>query len=152
MIRAILSVAAMLLALTGCGQAPDLTPTVTRNPDQQQIAKDARRPEITAEKVAGDIVGKKLSIPELHGNGAAEQWIFDADEFRQANIQEQTVTSTGETLVVFVTTGSIPRPNKAQIHIAGKLELQYEWKADKWVLATIRNLTVRYTVAAHAEK
>jgi hypothetical protein len=150
MIRRITSAAVVLVALTSCGQAPDPSPTVTRNPDQQQIAKDASRPEITAEKVAGDIVGKKLSIPELHGNGAAEQWIFDADEFRQANIQEQTVTSTGETLVVFVITRSIPKPDKAQIHVAGKLELQYVWKADKWVLATVRNLTVRYTVAGPA--
>lgn len=137
----------MLLALTGCGQAPDPTPTVTRKPDLEQIAKDARRPEITAEKIAGDIVGKKLSIPGLHGDEPAEQWTFAAGELRQVNIQEMTVTSTGETLVVFVTTGSIPRPNKTNIQIGGKLELQYEWKADKWVLATIRNLTVRYTRA-----
>lgn len=147
MVRAITSVAIMLLALTGCGQAPDPTPTVTRKPDLEQIAKDARRPEITAEKIAGDIVGKKLSIPGLHGDEPAEQWTFAAGELRQVNIQEMTVTSTGETLVVFVTTGSIPRPNKTNIQIGGKLELQYEWKADKWVLATIRNLTVRYTRA-----
>jgi len=147
MVRAITSVAIMLLALTGCGQAPDPTPTVTRKPDLEQISKDARRPEITAEKIAGDIVGKKLSIPGLHGDEPAEQWTFAAGELRQVNIQEMTVTSTGETLVVFVTTGSIPRPNKTNIQIGGKLELQYEWKADKWVLATIRNLTVRYTRA-----
>ena len=147
MVRAITGVAIMLLALTGCGQAPDPTPTVTRKPDLEQIAKDARRPEITAEKIAGDIVGKKLSIPGLHGDEPAEQWTFAAGELRQVNIQEMTVTSTGETLVVFVTTGSIPRPNKTNIQIGGKLELQYEWKADKWVLATIRNLTVRYTRA-----
>ena len=40
--------------------------------------------------------------------------------------------------------------NKTQIRVAGKLELQYEWKTDKWVLATIRNLTVRYTIAGPA--
>ena len=150
MIRRTTSVAVVLVALTSCGQAPDLSPTVTGKADLQQIAKDARRPEITAEKIAGDIVGKKLAIPELHGNGAVEQWIFYADEFRQANIQEQTVTSTGETLVVFVITRSNLKPDKTQIHVAGKLELQYEWKTDKWVLATLRNLTVRYTLAAHA--
>jgi hypothetical protein len=150
MIRAINSVAVAFLALAGCGQAPDLSPTVTRKADLQQIAKDARRPEITAEKVAGDIVGKKLSIPEVHGDEAEEPWTIAASEIRQVNIQEQTVTRTGETLVVFVTTGSIPRPNKAQIQIAGKLELHYEWKADKWVLTTVRNLTVRYTIAGPA--
>src|SRR5258706_9142032 len=113
MIRTITSVAMILVALTGCGQVPDPSPTVTRKPDLQQIAMNARRPEITAEKIAGDIVGKKLAIPELHGNGALEQWVFDADEFRQANIQENTVTSTGETLVVFVITRSNPKPDKA---------------------------------------
>jgi hypothetical protein len=141
----------LLVALTGCGQAPDPSPTVTRKVDLQQIANNARRPDITAEKIAGDIVGKKLSIPELHGGGADEPWIFDASEFIRVNIQEDTVTSTGgETLVIFVTTRSHPKPDKTQIHVAGKLEVQYEWKADKWVLATIRNLTTRYTVAGPA--
>ena len=56
----------------------------------------------------------------------------------------------GETLVVFVTTRSNPKPGKTQIRVARKLELQYEWKTDKWVLATIRNLTVRYTIAGPA--
>ena len=140
----------MLLALTGCGQAPDPSPTITGNADLQQIATDARRPEITAAQIAGDIVGKKLLIPELHGDKADEQWTFAASEFRQVYIQEQTVTSSGETLVVFVTTGNVPRPHKAPIHIAGKLELQYVWKADKWVLATVRNMTVRYTAAGPA--
>ena len=148
--RIFFSFTVVLLALTGCGQAPDPSPAGTFKPDLQEIAKNARRPEITAEKIAGDIVGKKLSIPELHGDGAAEQWVFDASEFRQVNIQEKTVTSSGETLVVFVTTRSNPQPNKAQIHVAGKLELQYEWKTDKWVLATIKNLTVRYTTSAPA--
>ena len=97
------------------------------------------------------MVGKKLAIPELHGDGAEEPWVFDASEFIHINIQENTVTSTGgETLVVFVTTRSNPKPDKTQIRVAGKLELQYEWKADRWGLATIRNLTVRYTVAGPA--
>jgi len=142
--------AIVLLALAGCGQAPDPSPTITGKADLQQIAKDARRPDITAEKIAGDMVGKKVSIPEVHGYEPAEQWTFAASEIRQVNIQEMTVTSAGETLVVFVTTGSIPRPKKTNIQIGGKLELQYEWKTDKWVLATIRNLTVRYTPAAPA--
>ena len=118
MVRAITSAAIVFLALTGCGQAPDPTPTVTRKADLEQIAKDARRPEITAEKITGDIVGKKLAILELHGDEPAEQWTFAANELRQVNIQEMTVTSTGETLVVFVTTGSIPRPNKTNIRLA----------------------------------
>lgn len=146
MIRVVMNAAAVLLALTGCGQAPDPAPTGTRKPDLQEIAKNARRPEITAETIAGDIAGKKLSVPELHGDYAEEQWTIDAGAIRQLNIQEKTVTGNGETLVVFVTTASMQKPNKAKIQIAGKLELQYEWK-DKWVLATVRNLTVRYTVA-----
>jgi len=150
MIRTILSVAIVLLALTGCGQAPEPSPTATPRSDLPQNARNARRPEITAEKIAGDIVGRKLSIPELHGDGPDEQWIFDAGEFLKVNIQEKTDTSSGEKLVVFVITRSNPQPDKAQIHVAGKLELQYEWKADKWVLATVKNLTVRYTTPGPA--
>ena len=147
MIRPITIAAVVLAALTSCGQAPAPSPTVTRKVDLQQIAKNARRPDLTSEKIAGDIVGRKLSIPELHGDGADELWVFDASEFIHVNIQEDTVTTTGgETLVVFVTTRSDPKPDKSQIYVAGKLELQYEWKADKWVLATIRNLTARYTI------
>jgi hypothetical protein len=151
MIRRITSAAVVLAALTSCGQAPDPSPTVTRKVDLQQIAKNARRPDITAEKIAGDIVGRKLSIPELHGAGAVEPWIFDASESIRVDIQEDTVTSNGgETLVVFVTTRSHLKPDKTQIHVAGKLEIQYEWKVDKWVLAGIRNLTTRYTVTGPA--
>ena len=143
------SAVVLVAALTGCGQAPDPSPNVTHQVDLQHIAKAARRPDITAEKIAGDIVGRKLSIPELHGDGVDEPWIFDASEFIHVDIQEDTATSnSGETLVIFVTTRSNPKPDKTTIHVAGKLELQYEWKADKWVLATIRNLTARYTVAA----
>src|SRR3954469_10393025 len=150
MIRTNLSVAIALLALSGCGQAPEPSPTAIGRSDLPQNAKDVRRPEITAGKIAADIIGKKLSIPELHGDGPDEQWIFDASEFLQVNIQEKTDTRAGETFVAFVVTRSNPAPNQAQIHVAGKLELQYEWKADKWVLATIRNLTVRYTASGPA--
>src|SRR5437588_323659 len=121
MSRAISSVVIMLLALPGCGQAPESSPTVSGKADVQQIARNARRPDITAEKIAADIVGKKLSIPELHGDGADEPWVFDAGESIHVNIQEDTVTSTGgETLVIFVTTRSNPKPDKKQIHVAGK--------------------------------
>ena len=151
MFRPVASAAVLLAALFGCGQAPDPSPDVTRNVDLQQIAKAARRPDITAEKIAADIVGRKLSIPELHGEGPDEPWVFDANEFIRVNIQEDTVTRTGgETLVIFVTTRSHPKPDKTQINVAGKLEVQYEWKADKWVLTTIRNLTARYTVSGPA--
>jgi hypothetical protein len=151
MIRAILIVAIVLPALAGCGQAPDPTPTVMGKADLQEIARSARRPDITADKIAGDLVGRKLSIPELNGGGADQQWIFDASQFIRINIQQDTVTSTGgKTLVIFLTTRSNPKSGKTQIHIAGKLELQYEWKADKWVLATVRNLTAHYTAAGPA--
>ena len=96
--------------------------------------------------IAGDIVGKKVSIPELTGDGAKNQWTFEASEFRQINIQEKYLTNTGLTLATFITTRNNPKPGEAQIHVSGKLELQYEWKTGQWVLATVKNLTFRYTV------
>jgi hypothetical protein len=146
MLRFVLTFSTILFTLMGCGQAPDPTSTVTGKPDTQQLVQNARRPEITTEKIAGDIVGKKVTVSELTGDGADVQWTFEASEFRQVNILEKNITNTGLTLVIFMTTRNNPKPDKAQIHASGKLELQYEWKAGQWVLATAKNLTFRYTV------
>jgi hypothetical protein len=146
MLRIILSSSAMLFALAGCGQAPDPSSTATGKPDPLQLVQNSRRPEITTEKIASDIVGRVVKISELTGDGPTDEWTFEASEFRQVNIVEKNLTNTGLTLVIFMTTRSNPKPDEAQIHVSGKLELLYEWKAGLWVLATLKNLTFRYTV------
>src|SRR5664279_4229505 len=133
MLRTVLSFTAIFFGLTGCGQAPDPSPTVAGKSDPHQLVQNARRPEITSEKIADDIVGKKVSITEMTGDGPEDEWTFDASEFRQVNILEKNITNTGLTLVTFMTTRNNPKRDEAQIHVSGKLQLQYEWKAGRWV-------------------
>ena len=146
MLRSRLSLTVILIALTGCGQAPDPSATVTATPNSLQLVQNARRPEITTEKIASDIVGKAVPISELTGDGPKDEWTFETSEFRQVNILEKNVTSTGLTLVIFMTTRNNPKPDEHQVQVSGKLELQYEWKAGQWALANVKNLTFRYTV------
>lgn len=146
MLRTVSSLAAILVGVTGCGQAPDPSSTATDTPNSVQIVQNARRPEITTEKIAADVVGKKVSISELTGDGPDDEWTFEGSEFRQVNILEKTVTNSGVTLVVFMTTKNNPASDQVQIHVSGKLELQYEWKAGQWDLTHIKNLTFRYTI------
>ena len=150
MLRPVLTLVVLLFALTGCGQAPDPASTATIRPDPQQLVQNSRRPEITTEKIAGDLAGKKVSVSELTGDGPGNEWTFNAGNFRQVNILEKNVTNTGLTLVIFMTTRNDPKAGEPQIHVAGKLELQYEWKAGQWALATVKNLTFRYTVGGAA--
>jgi hypothetical protein len=133
--------------LSGCGQASDPAPTVTRKPDLQQLAQHARRPEVTTEKIARDIVGKQVAVAEQNGDGAVKEWTFEAGDFRQINIQETYITNTGVALIIFMATRNTVKPGAAPHHVAGKIELQYKWSAGQWVLATLKNLTFRYTVA-----
>jgi hypothetical protein len=144
--RTSLSLAVMLVVLTGCGQAPDPSSTVTATPNSLQLVQNAHRPELTSEKIASDIVGKVIKIAELTGGGPEDEWTFETSEFRQVNILEKSVTNTGLTLVIFMTTRNNPKPDESQVQVSGKLELQYEWKAGQWTLANVKNLTFRYTV------
>ena len=146
MLRHTLICAAILFALTGCGQAPDASPAVAGRPDPLQLVQNDRRPEITSQQIAKDVVGKKIAISELNGKDPDDEWTFEASEFRQVNILEKSTANGGLTLVIFMTTRGDPQPDEPQMHVSGKLELHYEWKAGHWILATLRNLTFRYTV------
>jgi hypothetical protein len=146
MLRTILSLTTIFIALTGCGQAPDPSATVTATPNSLQLVQNARRPEITSEKIASDMVGKAVKISELTGGGPEDAWTFETSEFRQVNILEKNVTNAGLTLVIFMTTRNNPKPDESHVQVSGKLELQYEWKAGQWALANVKNLTFRYTV------
>jgi hypothetical protein len=146
MIRAIWSVAAILIALTGCGPAAESTSNVARNAHGLQPVQQSGRPEITTANISSDIVGRKVPILELTGSGPEDEWTFDAAEFRQADILEKRMTQNGLTLVIFMTTRNNPGPDEIQLQVTGKLQLRYEWRAGKWMLVSVENLTFRYSV------
>ena len=150
--RTVLSVTAILFALTGCVPAPESSSTVTRNPavpagnpDLLHFVQESGKPEITAEKIVSDIVGRVVQVSELTGAAPATEWTFEADEFRQVDILERHMTENGLTLVIFMTTRNNPRSDEDHVQVSGKLQLQYEWRAGQWILAMIENLTFCYS-------
>ena len=151
--RTVLSVTAIIFALTGCAPAPESSSNVARNPavpagnpDLLHFVQESGRPEVTAEKIVSDIVGRVVPVSELTGAGPATEWTFEADEFRQTEILEKHLTENRLTLVIFMTTRNNPRPDEDHVQVSGKLQLQYEWRTGQWILTTIENLTFRYSV------
>ena len=151
--RTVLSVTAILFALTGCVPAPEPASNDTRNPavqagngDLLHFVQDSGKPELTAEKIVSDIVGRVVQVPALTGPGPETEWTFEADEFRQVGILERHMAENGLTLVIFMTTRNNPRPDEDNVQVSGKLQLQYEWRAGRWVLTTMENLTFRYSI------
>jgi hypothetical protein len=148
--RTVLSVTVILFALTGCVPAPEPSSNVTRNPavpagNRDLFVPESGKPEVTAEKIVSDIVGRVVQVSELTGAGPATEWTFDADEFRQVDILERHMTEKGLTLVIFMTTRNNPRSDEDPVQVSGKLQLQYEWRAGQWILAMIENLTFCYS-------
>lgn len=150
MVRIVLSVTAILFALTGCSPAPESTSNVTPSPGELRLVQEAVKPDIAAEKIGSDIVGRAVHVAELTGAGPETEWTFEAGEFRQVDILEKHVTEKGLTLVIFMMTRNNPRPDEDAVQVSGKLQLQYEWRAGKWILTTIENLTFRYSVGLSA--
>jgi hypothetical protein len=155
--RTVLSVMAILFALAGCVPAPESSSNVTRNPavpagnpDPLHFVQESGKPEVAAEKIGSDIVGRVVEVSELTGAGPATEWTFDADEFRQVDILEKHLTEKGLTLVIFMTTRNNPGPDEDHVQVSGKLQLQYERRAGQWILTTIGNLTFRYSVGLSA--
>jgi len=151
--RTVLSVAAILFALSGCTPAPESVPNVVRNPavpagngDLLHFVQESGKPEVTKEKIVRDVVGRVVQVSEVTGAGPATDWTFEADEFRQVDVLEKHMTEKGLTLVIFMLTRNNPGPDEDHIEVSGKLQLQYEWRAGKWVLASIENLTFRFSV------
>lgn len=144
--RTLLSVAALLLALIGCGPAPDVSSTAARDAKRLQPVQDSGRPEISAEKIVRDITGRVVKVSDLKRAGPRTAWTFDADEFRQVEILERSATESGTTLVIFITTRNNPRADEDAVQVSGKLQLQYRWRAGQWALATVENLTFRYSI------
>jgi hypothetical protein len=114
------------------------------------LVQESVKPEIAAGKIESDIVGQVVQIAELTGAGPETEWTFDAGEFRQVDILEKHMTEQGLTLVIFMMTRNNPRPDEDPVQVSGKLRVQYEWRAGKWILTTIENLTFRYSVGRSA--
>jgi hypothetical protein len=146
MIRTALSAAVILFALTGCWSAPEPASNVSRNADRLQLVQESGRPEVTAEKIVRDIVGRVVQVSELNEAEPETAWRFEANEFRQVAILEKHVTENRLTLVVFMTTRNNPKPDEDPVQVSGKLQLQYQWKAGRWILKTGENLTLHYSI------
>src|SRR5450759_5199048 len=143
--RTVLSVMAILFALTGCVPAPESSSNVTRNPavpagrpDLLHFVQESGKPEVATKKIVSDVVGRVVQVSELTGAGPATEWTFDADEFRQVDILERHMTEKGLTLVIFMTTRNNPRFDEDPVQVSGKLQLQYEWRAGQWILQRLR--------------
>ena len=109
--RTVLSITVILFALIGCVPAPESSSNVTRNAavpagdrDLLHFVQESGKPEVAAEKIVSDIVGRVVQVSELTGAGPATEWTFEADEFRQVNILERRLAENGLTLVIFMTT------------------------------------------------
>lgn len=144
--RSVLSVMAMLVALTGCVPAPESASNATDNAERLQLVQESGASEVTAEMIVRDIVGRVVQVSDLNGTAPETAWTFEADEFRQAGILEKHVTENGLILVVFMTPRNNPGPDEDQVQVSGKLRLQYERRAGRWIITRVENLTFRYSV------
>ena len=150
--RITLSITAMLFALTGCGPAPESSsaagPGASR--DALQSVQSSDRPEITADRIMSDIVGRVVRVAELTEAGPATDWTFEAGEFRHVDILEKHLAENKLTLVIFMTTRNNPQPNEDNVQVSGRLRLHYERKGSRWGLTTIENLSFRYSLGLSA--
>ena len=134
---------AMFCAVAACSPAPDAS---TDRSAVKTAAQDAARPEISAEKVVRDVIGRVVMITDADGSHQPTDWTFEASEFKQVEILEREAGPTAVTIIVFMTTRNNPRPDEDDVQVSGKLKLHYQRKGAEWVLTTIENLTFRYTV------
>ena len=144
-------IAAIVLALTGCGPPPQNPATVAKAPPPakqggMQTVQKSNGPEITTEKVMHDIVGRVVPVSDLAGVGPRDEWTFDASEFRKVDIIDRHVEGEGFTITIFVTTRNNRRENEDDIQVSGTLRLHYEKDGSGWTLKKIDNLTFRYSL------
>lgn len=134
---------ALVAALAGCGPERDAQTSGTA-PALKSV-QQSQHSEITPDKIATDIVGRKIRISDT-GGGNQNEWTFEASEFRRVAIIERKSTGKGETVVVFVTTQNNPEGNEEQVRVAGKLQLTYVRKGGQWVLSEMENLNFQYSI------
>ena len=146
MIRAILISVAIVASLAGCGAKPDSSglPPAAGDAGSLRSVQSSEKPEITADRVSKDVVGRALVIPEVSGAGPNDKWTFEADEYRRIDILDRRFTAAGLDLLVFMLTRS--RPGEGNVQVSGQLKLRYEWKGKQWVLRSIENVSFRYSV------
>ena len=138
---------ALFCAVAACSPAPQSsTGSGPSGPTIQTANQDASRPEITAEKIMRDVVGRVVKITEVNGDGPPTDWTFEADEFKQVKILEREDTPAAAAITVFMTTRDNPGPDEEAVLVSGKLRLHYRRKGGEWVLTTIENLSFRYTI------
>lgn len=141
MFRILLIIAALLLAAAtaGCGPAPEFA-------HDTRAVQVADKAEVAPEQIIKDIVGSVVRISDAAGNGPADEWTFEADEFKQVEILDSQRSGNQLTVLVHMTTRNNPKPDENSIQVAGKLRLRYELKNGKWALDGIENLTFQYSI------
>jgi hypothetical protein len=146
MIRAVLIAAATVAGFVGCGAKPDAPGASSAPKDSGSLrsVQNSEKPEITADRISKDVVGRALVVPEVSGAGPNDKWTFEADEYRRIDILDRRPTAAGLDLLVFMLTRS--RPGEGDVQVSGQLRLRYEWKGKQWVLRSIENVSFRYSV------
>lgn len=142
--RSAVCVVAVVLTAAGCGPAKESRPAA-RTDSALKSVQQSQQSEITPDRIASDIVGRKVRITDTEGQNQNE-WTFEASEFRRVAILERKTTGKGEMVVVFITTQNNPEPNEDQVRVAGKLQLVYVKKGGQWVLSNIENLNFQYSI------
>jgi predicted small lipoprotein YifL len=135
----ILLIVTVLAAITACGKAPE-------SPPAHPAVKVADTQEVTAEQVKSDVVGRVIRISDAAGKGPADEWTFEAQEFKQAQILESRRAGNELTLVIHMTTRNVPKPDESDVQVSGKLRLRYVLKDGKWTLDGIENVNFQYSI------
>jgi hypothetical protein len=137
---------ALFCTVSACSPAPQSSAGGPSGAAIQTANQDAPRPEITAEKIVRDVIGRVVKVTEANGESPPTDWMFEADEFRQVEILEREAASAAAEITVFMTTRNNPGPDDEAVQVSGKLRLHYQRKGGEWVLMTIENLNFRYTI------
>src|ERR1035437_4726486 len=93
---------AMFCAVAACSPARESSAGSPPGQAIQTAAQDVPQPEITAETIVRDVVGRVVKITETHGDSIPTEWTFDADEFKQVEILERAATPEAAAITVFM--------------------------------------------------
>ena len=143
MTRILLPLIAVLLACTACNRAPETAAVSAAAPANVHVADKG---EISADQVKSDIVGRVVKTSDAAGKGPADEWTFEASEYKQAEIIESKRMSNELIVTVHMLTRNNPKPEENSIQVAGRLRLHYEMKGGKWMLKSIDNLSFQYSI------
>lgn len=140
MFRNFLVICVLLCACAACSKAPEPAAGVP------PAVKIADRQDVTPEQIKVDLVGRVIRTTDAAGNGPPDEWTFEADEFKQAEILESQRMGNKLTLVILMTTRNNPKPDENSIQVSGRLRLHYELKSGKWSLNEVENLSFKYSI------